>query len=474
MIKKVTAFMQRRRMVQAGDHICIGVSGGADSVCLFRILECLRQPMGFTMSVVHVEHGIRGEESLEDMHFVNQLAKRYDVPFTACSYPVEQMAKARGLSVEEMGRQLRYQAFASEGRRFQKEADRRGGSVKIAVAHHADDNAETVLFHLCRGSGVDGLAGIRPVRGNIIRPLLCVGREEIEFFLQEIAQSYRTDATNADLVYSRNRIRNRILPELARINARAAAHINAVSEDATEVSEYLQNQADQILKKHMFRADSGQIRFEIAGFFEYPSILQRRVLLGLLAQASGSKKDLTREHTNALLDLAKGRTGRRVSLPYGVIVEKTYGALRLDFADSHIGTPSVSVPLDFSAGETESFWQAPTGSICCRILEIEKIDGKIPKNQYTKWFDYDKIKNRLYLRTRKPGDYFILDANGHRQKLKDYWINEKTPKDRRDRILLLADGSHILWIIGYRISEHYKVARDTKRILEVQFMEEKA
>ena len=181
--------MRQHQMVQKGDHISIGISGGADSVCLFLVLERLRRRMDVTISAIHVEHGIRGKESRADAEFVQKLAARYEIPFVCRSYPVEKIAKETGVSVEEAGRNVRYAAFAEEERRFWDEAKRRGGTVKTAVAHHGDDNAETVLFHLCRGSGIDGLFGIRPVRGTVIRPLLCVSKCEIEDFLNREGQT---------------------------------------------------------------------------------------------------------------------------------------------------------------------------------------------------------------------------------------------------------------------------------------------
>lgn len=463
MIKKVAAYIKEHHMISAGAHICVGVSGGADSVCLFLVLRYLQDIMDFTMSVVHIEHGIRGEESLSDMAFVKQIAGDHGVEFSAYSYPVEQIARGRGLSVEEAGRMVRYEAF-------EKKCAAYGASAKIALAHHADDSAETMLFHLCRGSGIEGLCGIRPVRGNVIRPLLCVTRDEIEDFLSREGQPYRMDATNEDVAYSRNRIRNLVMPELGQINERYMAHMNCLAEDAAEISAYFREEAEKILARHMTKGDGDCLGFELPGFFEYPSVLQKRVLLELLAKAGDGRKDIGREHVRSLLNLAEGRTGRKINLPYGVIGEKTYGKILLyKEKKQEKKTASIRIPLMDIPGEI----QIPTGRICLRLLNFSKKDAEIPRNVYTKWFDYDKIKDRLYFRTREAGDYFVLDEAGHRKKLKDYWIDEKVPGSKREQILLLAEGHHILWVIGGRISAGYKITRETNTILEVQFMEEK-
>ncbi len=472
MIKKIEAYIRQHHMIEPGDHVNIGLSGGADSVCLFLALERLRVPLGFTMAAVHIDHGIRGEESKEDMRFANQLALKYHIPFTGRAYSVELLARQRGLSLEEAGRNVRYQVFEQERKRFEAEAAERGGMVRTAVAHHGNDNAETMLFRICRGTGIEGLAGIRPVRGTIIRPLLCVTRNEIEAFLAEEGQSYRTDATNADILYSRNRIRNRIMPEFEQINAQAVRHMNSLSEDAAEISEYLAWEAERILQGHMEQSEDGTICFRIEKFFSYPPVLQRRVMLGLIAAAACSRKDIAREHANALRGLICGQTGRRISLPYGITAEKTYDALLLTSAKQQaVERDFIEISLD-KAGEQEQSYAVLGGTLLCRILPFTKKYEEIPKNLYTKWFDYDKIKNRLYLRYREPGDYFVLDALGHRQKLKQYLINEKVPKAERNRVLLLAEDSHILWAVGYRISEYYKVTEDTNTVLEVWYVED--
>lgn len=473
MIKKVTAFMQKHHMIDSGDHICAGISGGADSVCLFLLLESLRQSMGFTLSVVHIEHGIRGEESLADMHFVKQLAEKYEIPYTCYAYAVEEIAKKEGLTVEEAGRKVRYEAFYQEGKKYVQPAEKNGGTVKIAVAHHGDDNAETLLFHMCRGSGIEGIAGIRPVRGQIIRPLLCVTRQEIEEFLAESGQKYCIDATNTDVIYSRNRIRNRIMPEMEMVNKQAVMHMNSLMEDMAEISDYLNGLVQKIIKDSVKKEKRG-ISFPTDGLSKYPKVIQNRIMLALIAKVSGSRKDISREHAYALSELAEGNVGRKIDLPYGITAEKTYKKIVL-YAKQESQEKHMIYQRYLDIPEMPDVWQeiaSPTGKFLYRIFFLNKKCVKIPKNPYTKWFDYDKIKNSLCFRTRQPGDYLVTDTKGHRQKLKEYFINEKVPKAEREQILLLAEESHILWIVGGRISEQYKITENTKIILEVQFVEE--
>ena len=269
---------------------------------------------------------------------------------------------------------------------------------------------------------MDGLRGIRPVRGNIIRPLLCVARSEIEEFLRLAGQEYRTDATNAELVYSRNRIRCRIMPEMEKINGNAVLHMNCLAEDAAEISDYFYKEADAVLKKYMASEGEG-IRFGLEGLMGRPSVMQRRILMELAAKACGSRKDITREHIVSLFKLAEGGTGKKISLPYGIAAEKSYEFLCLYPARKQDGAVETA---------EEIFLEKQSGRLCLQggciqyeIMGNTKNYEEIPQNLYTKWFDYDKIKNGLCFRTRRPGDYFELDCYGHRQKLKNYFMNER-------------------------------------------------
>ena len=274
------------------------------------------------------------------------------------------------------------------------------------------------------------------------------------------------------------------MPELERINERAVSHINCLSEDIREVSDYLAEESKRILKERLCKEPSGSICFSLDSFDKNPLFLQRQVMLLLLAEISGSRKDLGREHAEALLKLSNNQVGKKVFLPYGILAEKTYGALL--FTDKSAADQQKKEPVFLwqgiemeevlkeinAKGETSGNLSVFGRKVCCRIFKRKKKDREIPKNQYTKWFDYDKIKNGLCFRGREPADYFITDGYGHKKKLKEYLINEKIPKAERENIPLLADGSHILWIIGYRISEYYKITEDTEYVLEVQFMED--
>ena len=241
-MEKVLDYIRKNGMLKEGDRVIAGVSGGADSICLLFLLDRYREALGISVEVVHMEHGIRGKESLEDAAFVENFCRERKIPCHIFHRDVPSLARKWKCSEEEAGRRARYEAF--------EEICEKYGGTKIAVAHNRNDQAETLLFHLVRGSGLSGLSGIRPVRGKIIRPLLCLTREEIEGFLKEEGISFRTDASNLETDYARNRIRLNILPLLREeLNPRTCEHLAETAERLALAEDYLEAQAEEAVKK---------------------------------------------------------------------------------------------------------------------------------------------------------------------------------------------------------------------------------
>ncbi len=461
MLKKVKIFIEKYHMIEQGDRILAGVSGGADSVCLLLLLAELQEIMGFSLSAVHVEHGIRGEESLEDAAFTESLCRSMGIPFRRYTVDAAAYSEETGKSLEEAARELRYDCF--------RKAAAAEHGAKAAVAHHGDDSAETMLFHLARGTGIRGLGGIAPVvrmeNLQVIRPLLCLTRREIEEWLEDREQPFCTDATNADINYSRNRIRSRVLPGMKEVNVRAVAHMANTAEQLREICSYLDEAALLAGQGAYEMTESGRrIRISGEAFRKLHPVLQKTLLHQLLGKLAGSRKDITSRHVEQVRELFFAGTGRQISLPYGITADQTYGIVNLFFEQEE----SALVPAC-------RMLEIPGDTFCDNDMEfhteILEFDGdfeKIPEKRYTKWFDYDKIKNTVWLRTRQPGDYFQSDREGSHKKLKRYFIDEKIPAGDRSRILLLAEKNHVLWVVGYRISEAYKVDDRTRKVLCVQ------
>lgn len=471
--KEVKAYIKKYRMISEGDTVLAGVSGGADSVCMLFILWKLQKEMPFHLVAVHVHHGVR-EDAQRDADHVKELCRKWDIPFFLKKVDMAGYAKKMGLSPEEAGRVLRYQAF--------EEVLAEESTYKIAVAHNQNDRAETMLFHLFRGSGLRGLGSIRPVREKVIRPLLCLGREEIETYLSENGLVFCVDSTNEEDLYTRNKIRHHILAYAEEnICSNAAAHIGEAAEILAQTDDFIKKQTTLAYDRCAVFQKEGDMIIDLTAFRKEDSFLQKMVLLRCMEQLTPHRKDITKEHIDALMQLMQKDGSREIALPYGLYVYKEYGRLIMrkeekrrdavrgkELQEEKALQLSVTVPGEMTV--------PGLGKISFQFVPEEaffyKKGKNIPEKTYTKWFDYDKITTVLVFRTRETGDYLTIDSALRKKTIKEYMINEKIPKMQRERIYLLADGPHILWIPGYRISQYYKVNENTKRILQVQLKEE--
>lgn len=474
MREEVYRLIEQEKLIEPGDFVLAGVSGGADSVCMLRLLLAYQSKCSYTLQVVHVEHGIRGEESRQDEAFVAALCEEYGICCHSFAVDVPDYAKRRGIGLEEAARELRYDCFAR--------AAKQSGvlQVKIALAHHADDNAETVLFQMVRGSGIRGLGGMRPMRRQsdavfIIRPMLTVTRSEIEAYLKECGQSYRVDATNLDTEYSRNRIRHRVLPELTAVNPAAVSHMTRTAGMLLALSDYLAEEAERILAE---TCRFGQDACEMgeALFKNYPTVLKKEAIYEVLSRIAGSSRDIANVHVDDVLRLSELQVGRTLDLPYRMQAVRCYGGVCIrrvtEAAKTAADGPTEYEITEemFAAAESEDgiHIALSDGSLHLRVRNFDGEMQEIPKKTYTKWLNYDKIKCSLRFRRRADKDYLTIDGEGHTKKLSDYFIGEKIPKERRNQIWLLAEGTHILWVVGGRISADCRIDNHTKKILEVQ------
>lgn len=462
-MKQVQDFIRERNMIKAGDRVVAGVSGGADSVCLFFELMEYQKSCEFSFEVVHIEHGIRGQESLEDAAFVENLCRTYGIPFHLYRVDIQKLARERKLTVEEAGRQVRYETF--------ERVLEKCSANKIAVAHNLEDQAETILMNLARGSGLRGMGGICSVRGRIIRPLLNTRREQIEEYLRNQEAVWRVDGTNLKTDYTRNRIRLEVLPALsAAVNQRAAEHIAAAGMHLQRVEEYLERETKR-LTDHLVTVENNVVKIERQGFLAQERVIQECLLRGCLEKISAGKKDIGQVHIDALCRLAGKENGKSINLPDGIraknknenmVLEKKLSGIKGEGSITAGYASDIAVPGVTHWGEYR---------ITTEVIPFKK--QIIPEKKYTKWFDYDTIKYTLQIRTRRTGDYLTVNADGGRKTLKKYLIEEKVLQEERDSLPLIADGSHILWVAGHRISEAYKVGGHTKRVLQIHIDKEK-
>ncbi len=468
MLHKITEYVSKLHMIEAGDRIVAGVSGGADSVCLFYMLLEFQKKIPFSFAAVHVHHGIRAEAE-SDAEYVRRLCAAHGVFFELVREDVPSYAAERHISVEEAGRELRYRAFDEVCRGLY------GADGKIAVAHHCDDRAETVLFHLFRGSALKGLCSMEPVRGNVIRPLLCVTRKEIEQWLNEREIAYCTDATNGTDHYARNRIRHHILPYAEReVCPGAAAHIGRTADMLSEAADYLDAQTAEAYKACV--KESGGSLF-VAGeqFGKLHPYLKKSLVHACFARLTPQAKNVTSAHVLSVCGLFEKQAGRRVSLPYGICAKREYGGVLLkkqsgaEESGRSGGEGPQTVLLDLKKTAGTVFYGGMRFDF--RIFDYDGKNGsfeEIPKNNFTKWFDCDKIKESVGFRYRQPHDFLVIGEGGGRKSVKKFMIDEKIPAEERESVVLLAEGSHILWAAGYRISEAYKISAQTKKVIEIR------
>lgn len=453
-VQKVHKYMTGLHMIEENYHVVAGISGGADSMCLLFVLNLLRRTMNIKITAVHINHGLRGEAADGDERFVRQWCEAYGIECVSFRENIKERARSLKISEEECGRLFRYECF---------EKVRAGKNAHvIAVAHHQDDLAETVIFNLVRGSALKGLSGITPVRDKIIRPLLCLRRSEIEALLQREGIDYRTDATNFEEDYTRNKIRLKVLPYLNReINQRATEHIAALAGAALEASDYIARQA----KKAWEQVADEKDRIYIPKFSALDPVIQKALVRLLIEKKAGKLKDITQKHVQSVCGLAFAMSGREIHLPYRMTAVKEGDWLSItDGKKEDVKCEEIPAAIPGSL-ELET----PDGRLILEILKTVQIPAFL-KNPCTKCFDYDKINDGLLWRHRRSGDFMCI-GDGRKKLVKRLLIDEKVPKSKRDSLWLLADGDHVLWIPGLpggRISDYYKITDATKQILMIK------
>ena len=427
--------LRRQEMLQTGQSVAVALSGGRDSVCLLHILNQLSNGLSFHLMAVHVNHGLR-EEADQDEAFCRQLCRGWGIELQVKRVDVSARVRETGESVEEAARNLRYEAF--------EKVIAEGTAQRIALAHHQQDQAETVLLHLLRGSGLTGLCGMKALRLPYIRPLLEVDKAEIGAYIIQNELPYVEDGSNQDTAFRRNHIRHQLLPLLQQeYNPEIVKSLAQMAMRLQEEEAYLEEQTPEVPEDGL----------SVSWLTQYPINLEKRILRKWLRK-KGLEQDVQQVHLDQLIDLAKGKTGRRISLPKGLTIEKAYDILNIRRSVPcpalQQGFPSFEmdfIPLETARRQWNSREQVPA----------------LPEE---KWLSADELKQRPVWRTRRTGDYIV--AAGGRKKLKDFMIDEKIPRAERDSLPLLADGAHVLWVFGYRISDAVKITENTQRVLHVR------
>lgn len=451
MLKTVKDFICKHHMIEKeGDKVLLGISGGPDSMTLLHLFIKLREEWGIKLAAAHLNHGLRPEAEWE-MDYLQSYCAAHKIDFYTRFVDVDEYARRAKKSVEEAGRDLRYQFFEDISLQFD--------CTKLATAHHKDDRAETVLMHLLRGSGIKGLRSIMPVSGFIIRPLLSVSKSDILTYLKGESIHYFIDDSNSDRKYFRNRVRLELLPLLQDYNPQIIAGLNQLADIAEAEDHVLEEETDALWEQLIISVQCGKIVLNNRKLLTLMLGHKRRIVLKALSEMQGPS-GWSLNDIDYVLDLAsKPGSAKHINLPKGVLVSKQYEKL---IFSNHRPEPrpfiyEVTIPGKvkvIETGELFSFTIIPAG-------DLQSAAGET-------YFDFDKLELPLFLRSRKDGDRFEPSNMGGSKKLKDFFVDIKLPVVERDKVPILASQHRIYALLGYRLDRNALVHNDTRNILVVK------
>ena len=459
MFNRVYEYIQKHNMLEPGDGVVVGVSGGADSMALLHLLCRIREYIPVDLYVAHVDHGIRGEaakkmpSSLRPWQRNGGLIFRRRPPYKG--WP----------RVESVGGAGRTEGQA----RILEEVRQRVKGHKIALGHHRDDQVETILFNIIRGSGLAGLSGMEPVRdGIIIRPLLEVSRREIEAYCHREGIGYRHDHTNEETIYTRNRVRHMVIPMIEEhFNPSFSASLTRMGDILREDEAFLRDYSRDVFDR-VARLKENEVAFGLRDLDQYPDAIRRRLLREGFLQLKKNLVDIHHIHIDGILDLVKNsQVGSTLDLPENIRARKDYEDLILYRDDSAEDLPVSDFEYRLKIPGTTRF-------------PAKHVDypGRIDRFRGFKWgneciyIDADRVKSELYVRNRRDGDRFKPLGMRGTKKLRDFFIDRKVPRHKRYSIPLVVDRNNIVWVVGYQMSEDYKVTHKTKRLLKMEIRED--
>ena len=467
MLKQVLDTINKNDLINYGDGIVVGISGGYDSVCLLHILYYLSKDLDLRLYPVHINHMLRGLEAVRDENFVNDFCQSLGLSLYIKRVNIAQKAKNEKISIEEAGRNARYEEF--------NRVAAENSATKIAVAHSKNDQAETILMRIFRGTGLEGLKGIEYKRDNIIRPLLDIGREQIESYVNENGLKVVTDSSNLHTDYFRNRIRLNVLPEInsaARIDI--TENLLRLSKIVVTDEDFLRYNAEIAYEKSCIKQDKNSVEINLSELLKmHPAILGRVIRMAIL-NSCGSIEGIGFNHIDKLMWLVReGQTGSRIDIPHGMMAVKSYSFLIIKKQEEEKNESfeySLKIPGKTDLNDREA--------VVAQIINFDTNEGCLQfvsknKGVYTEFFDFNKFESETLLdivvRNRRDGDIFKpLNSNGTK-KLKEYFNDKKIIREQRNKIPLIAINKEIIWIIGNKSSDKYKVTDNTNSVLMINF-----
>lgn len=435
-MEKILESIKKHKLIKPGETIGVAVSGGQDSMALLNYLANLQHEMDFEVVAIHVDHSLR-DNSMQDALFVINYCKKHHIRAYKFKIDVKQLAEEKGQSIETAAREARYGVFES--------LIKKGIVDRVALAHHAEDQAETILLHLLRGSGLSGARGMEyEKRGMFVRPMLRTRKKSIMAYINDNEIPYVEDETNSEDVYQRNFIRNKIMPLISTRFPGAIDAINSFAKACKEDDDYIQT---QVVTDALIHESEKVVKIPCATFLSSPSISSRLVFKAL--EMIGVFKDIERKHIEIIKNFAlSSQNGARIKLPMDVSVHKEYDFLTLTNEQKE----KVSMNVKFKCGtfDVENYGKVSIK----RATEL-----KINENELI--IDSKKLPKDAFWRFKREGDQ-ITKFGGGTQKLKTYMLQKKIPLRQRDFVPVLALGSEIYAVAGYGISEKVKIDETTK------------
>lgn len=455
--EKVLSTVKKYELIKKGDKIVVGLSGGPDSVCLLHILNRMKDEWDLKIYAAHLNHQIRGIEAQKDALYISNLCEEMGVTFFIKSINVPEYCEKNSVSIEEGARKLRYEMFY--------EIKNNVIANKIAIGHNLNDQAETILMRMMRGTGLQGLKGIEYIRdGVIIRPILDIDRNDIEEYCKQHNLNPRIDQTNLESIYTRNKIRLELIPYMK-------DNFNSnIIESIVRMGNSLRSDNDYIEKESLFKFEEvsnitgDNVEIELNKYKELHSAIKVRVLRNAIKYILGDTNFIDQKHIDDIIELeSESKIDKVINLPRGIFAYRKKNSIILT-------TKEIVIE------EIEFCYNIPSNGfikvkeidliIETQLMSISKYNSsKVDKS--CKWFDYNKIKGGIVVRNRKQGDKIKL--SGGSKKLKDLFIDLKIPKEDRSKIPVIADEQGVLSVGNIRSSENYKIDSTTKEVLKVSF-----
>jgi tRNA(Ile)-lysidine synthase len=502
---RVLDFIQRYSLIPRKELVVVGVSGGADSVCLLHVLAKWQKELGIKLHIAHLNHQLRGVESEADAEYVSNLAGSLDIPITIDSQDVAAYRTERNCSIEEAARELRYAFLASVAGKV--------GAHRVAIGHTRDDQVETILMHILRGTGITGLCGLAPCspmaydsqgmslraealsvakgqRSNllVIRPLLDITREETTSYCQEHQLAPRIDSSNLSPSFFRNRLRLQLLPLLRQYNPSVDQALLRLADIAKEDSTFIEQQTSGVWDE-VARQENNTIYLDKKQIASLPIALQRHLLRAAVTKLAGDTRDIEASHIEAARSLLNKPASKRISLPHGFICQGGYNELVITRLPSVIASeakqsqlppcPFPPLPGEFPLkvpGKTVSPGWNVIASIVRERAASPSSRGVLSPSEETCQsnlvadFDFHKTGIELFVRQRRPGDRFQPLGMNMPKKLYEFMIDAKIPRSWRGRIPIVCSPQQIIWVVGWRIDDRVKTIEASKKILRLEFI----